>query len=74
MKYTKKDIQALFTYHSPINIDVSRFERIREDARRLGETIIACSEPNIDQERSIQKLRDCVYLAIASIVVPKVGE
>ena len=74
MKYSEKDIETLFTYHNPTDIDLTRFEKIREAAKELGRMIIEHGGQEVDQERSICKLRECVFYAIASIVVPKTGE
>lgn len=74
MKYSKKDIDTLFKYHNPSDIDVTRFAKIREAAKELGCMIIEHGGKDVDQERSIQKLRECVFYAIASIVVPNTGE
>lgn len=74
MKYTEKDIENLFKYHNPPNIDVNRFQFIRDAAKELGKSIIKNGGNEHDVERSLQKLRETVFYAIASIVVPKVGE
>ena len=74
MKYSNEHIENLFTYHKPTDIDQSRFTKIREAAKELGKMIIEYGGKEVDQERSICKLRECVFYAIASIVVPKIGE
>lgn len=71
MKYTNENIDSLFTYHNPSGIDLMRFEKIREAAKELGRMIVEHGGNEADEERAIQKLRECVFYAIASIVVPK---
>lgn len=72
-KYKRHDIEALFAYHDSTDIDTERFAMIRESAKILGKQIIKYGGEEDDIEVSIQKLRECVYYAIASIVVPKIG-
>lgn len=74
MQYKRKDIENLFTYHDVGEIETDGFQYIRESAKGLGRQIIKHGVDEQDIERAIQKLRECVYYAIASIVVPKSGE
>ncbi len=67
---TDQDIDILFTYHNPVSDAPQRFEEIRNAAKALGKAIIAHGGKESDIERSILKLRECVFYAIASIVVP----
>lgn len=68
-----KDIDTLFTYHNPGNLDPVMFEEIRNAAKVLGKLILKNGRQEVDVNASISKLRECVYYAIASIVVPKLG-
>lgn len=72
MKYTNENIDSLFTYHNPSGIDPMRFEKIREAAKELGRMIVENGGNEFDEDLAIQKLRECVYYAVASIVVPKI--
>lgn len=74
MKYKRNDIENLFTYHNGAEIETDGFLYIRESAKALGKQIIKHGNNEDDIERAILKLRECVYYAITSIVVPKVGE
>ena len=69
-----KDIDTLFTYHNPAGLDPARFDKIRNAAKDLGKCILENGGQEVDVNTSIGKLRECVYFAIASIVVPKLGE
>lgn len=66
----EKDIDLLFTYHTAPNIDPERFVKIRETAKSLGKTILACGREEQDIKRAILKLRECVFYAIASLAIP----
>jgi hypothetical protein len=65
-----KFIEKIFTYHNPKEIDPKRFEIIRESAKNLGRVILENGGSIEDVERSILKLRECVFYAIASIAIP----
>ena len=65
------DIEKIFTYHNPKDIDPNRFIEIREAAKNLGFKILQHGGSEEDIERSIIMLRQCVFFAIASIAIPK---
>ncbi len=65
-----EDIDILFTYHPAPNVDVKKFEDIRDAAKKLGILILKHGEQKKDKERAIEKLRESIYYSIASIVVP----
>jgi hypothetical protein len=71
-KYIEEKIQNLFTYHPANDVELRRFEEIRECAKQLARAIYRNGGHNRkdDISLSIQKLRECVFFAIASIVVP----
>lgn len=69
-----EDIEILFTYHNPAGIDPNRFTEIREAAKVLAHKILEHGGKDADSARAIQKLRECVYYAIASIVLPDFEE
>jgi hypothetical protein len=68
------DIETLFTYHPAPHLDAVQFDELRAAAKVLGKLIIKYGRQPGDMHASIAKLRESVYYAIASIVVPKVGE
>lgn len=67
-----RDERDLFTYHNPANIDPERFLAIRRKAKELAELIKLHGGNWDDQDRAIEKLRECVFYAIASIAIPEV--
>lgn len=66
----KNRIEDLFTYHNPVNIDPHRFTIIRESAKTLAHNINEHGGDPKEIEMSILKLRECIFYAIASIVLP----
>lgn len=70
----ENDIEKLFTYHNPGDLDPLLFEEIRNAAKILGKIILKNGRQEVDVNASISKLRECIYFAIASIVVPKLGD
>jgi len=74
MKYNSEDIDNLFTYHNPSDLDPNRFTLIREAAKSLGKIIIENGGKESDIEKSLNKLRESVFYAIASIIVPNLSE
>lgn len=69
-----RDERDLFTYHPASNIDPQRFLNIRSKAKELAETIKKDGGNWDDQDRAIEKLRECVFYAIASIAIPEVED
>ncbi|HEY5235260.1 MAG TPA: hypothetical protein VIJ14_03695 [Rhabdochlamydiaceae bacterium] len=65
------DIDILFTYHTATDVAQTRFTEIREAAKHLGRMILSHGGKEEDKRLSIQKLRESVFYAIASIAVPK---
>lgn len=67
----KNRIDELFTYHNPSDIDPNRFTAIREAAKSLAYTINEMGGDESEKRLAIYKLRECVFYAIASIVLPQ---
>lgn len=65
------DIDKIFTYHNPSNIDPKRFEEIRNAAKNLGHQIMIHGGNKEEKNRAIIKLREAVFFAIASIAIPE---
>lgn len=70
----EQDIEKLFTYHNPKDLDPLLFDELRNSAKVLGNLILKHGRQEVDVNASISKLRECIYFAIASIVVPKLGD
>lgn len=67
-----KENRDIFTYHTADNISITRFKEIRDSAKILHNKILINGENEQDIERAIEKLRECVFYAIASIAIPEV--
>lgn len=65
---TDAELDELFTYQNPTNIDPCRFDEIRLNAKKLAWSINENGGWSEDKKRAIMKLRECVFFAIASIV------
>lgn len=69
---TPKEIDEIFTYHNPVGIDPERFEKIRNAAKQLGVAILDNGGYKPDVNKSVDKLRECIFYAISSIVFESV--
>ncbi len=67
----ENDIENIFTYHNPTDIDPQIFKEIRDNAKELGKKILKYGHRQEDIIQAILKLRECVFYSIASIVIPK---
>jgi hypothetical protein len=63
------DIENIFTYHPPTKDQKLRYEAIREDAKKLAQTIVNQTPPCADQTAAIRKLREAVMTANAAIAL-----
>lgn len=68
-----RHVDLLFDYHNPSDVAAERFSDIRLAAKVLARTIIKHGghDRMRDIDRSIDKIREAVFYAIASIVIPK---
>ena len=69
---TCSEISNWFSYHTPENNQSSRYEKIRNEAKKLAFKIIFLTPESEEQKDSIQKLRECVMLANAAIACNEV--
>ena len=60
-------IDNWFTYHQPMQDQVHRYNRIREEARKLAFVIRDSCPPGADTTAAIRKLREAVMTANAAI-------
>lgn len=72
--YTNDEIEKLLTYQTCDHIDAERFTKIRDAAKTLGKAINEFGGEDSDKMKSFQKLRECVFFAIASIVFEETKE
>jgi hypothetical protein len=66
---TEKEIDKLFTYHTPTNESVGKLVDVREAARVFAKVIEQAVPDSADKTASFRKLRDCVMTCNAAIVL-----
>jgi hypothetical protein len=66
---TQKQIEELFTYHTPKDDQPARYQAIRDKAKELAQVIVDNTPGSADQSAAIRKLRECVMTANASIAL-----
>lgn len=64
-------INQQFTYHTPTEQQTIDMAALRYAARLLAVEIVHSCPPNADRTVAIRKLRECVMMANASIVIPQ---
>ena len=64
---TSEQLDNWFRYHAPVADQSTRYARIRDAAREFARVIVEHTPEGDDQTRAIQKLRESVMLANASI-------
>lgn len=64
-----EDLDEIFTYHAPTEVDVKRYEAIRESGRLLARTIIENSPQCADQTMAIRTVREAVAWANAAVAL-----
>lgn len=67
-----KETRDVFTYHSADHVASERFTSIRKAANILFNAIYENGGNEHDMARATEKLRECVFYAIASIAIPEV--
>ncbi len=68
---TDAELDEIFTYQNCANIPPERFQEIRNSAKSLAWSINKNGGVQADKDLAIQKLRECVHFAIASICFEK---
>ena len=64
---TTAEIENLFSYHTPNQEQIAKYQVIRNTARSLALTIMDNTPMCADQAAAIRKLRECVMTANAAI-------
>jgi hypothetical protein len=67
MPVGKKDLDNLFTYHSPKGSQPDQYAKIREAAKNLADVILDNSPQCADQQAAIRKVREAMMTANAAI-------
>lgn len=68
---TDAELDELFTFQNCVGVPNQRFQEIRDDAKKLAWCINKNGGLQSDKDLSIEKLRECVHFAIASICFEK---
>lgn len=63
------DVERTFTYHAPKGDQVERYQRIRDDAKRLALTIQECSPASAEQTLALRDIQRGVMMANAAIAI-----
>ena len=63
------DLKHLFQYHSPRPDQLPKYEAIREAGKAFAEIILANTPRGTDQNTAIQKIRETVMVANASVAL-----
>lgn len=67
MRVSNADIENWFTYHAPRADQLPRYERIRDEARKLAFVIRDSCPESADTTAALRKLREAVMTANSSI-------
>lgn len=63
------DVDNTFTYHAPKGDQTERYQRIREDAKRLAKTIQECTPASAEQTLALRDVQRGVMMANAAIAI-----
>jgi hypothetical protein len=63
------DIDRVFQYHSPFGDQPTRYEGIRNNARRFAQLIQSFCPESAEKTIALRKLQECVMFANASIAI-----
>lgn len=68
------DIENWFTYHSPTESQAVRYQKIRDAAKYLAQTISECCPDCADRTAAFRQLRETVMTANQSIACNETAE
>lgn len=74
MPVTNDDLENWFTYHSPTNDQLWRYDRLRTAAKQFAAEILRSTPPGPDQTAAIRKVREAVMTANAAIACAVVDD
>jgi hypothetical protein len=63
------DIFQIFTYHPPKADQLSRYERIRSQAREFAMVLLETCPHSAERTLAVRRLQECVMMANASIAI-----
>lgn len=61
------DPNQVFMYHPPREDQIGRYERIRKEGKSLANVLLQFCPVSDDRDVALQKLRECIMWANASI-------
>jgi len=64
---TKANLENWFTYHSPTQDQLPKYQAIREAGKAFAEVVVANTPPSADQTAAVRKIREAVMTANQSI-------
>lgn len=64
---TKETLETLFTYHTPSEDQIPKYERLRSKAKELAEAILEETPTCADQQAALRHVREAVMTANAAI-------
>ncbi len=74
MTMTNEQTYRIFSYHKPIGDQASRYESIRDEAKRLAHIIQTCCPESREKSLAITNLQQTVMWANASIAINETYE
>lgn len=66
---TATDLDDIFSYHTPDEKQIAKYQTIRSTAKLLAQVILDNTPGCPDQTVAIRKLRECVMVANAAIAL-----
>jgi hypothetical protein len=66
---TPEQIENIFTYHAPDVFQAERYEKIREEGRRLAVTLLRLCPESAERTKAIRNLQQTIMWANASIAI-----
>jgi hypothetical protein len=67
MTISAQDLENWFTYHSPTDEQLPKYQAIRNAAKALASTIVANTPPSADQTAAVRKVREAAMTANQAI-------
>jgi hypothetical protein len=69
MPVTNANVEEVFTYHAPDQVQIEQLQRVRLAAKELARVILENVPGSADQQASLRLLREAVMTANAAIAL-----
>ncbi len=66
---TQKELDSIFTYHSPIGDQSERYGQLRSYGKQLAESIVGLTPSSREQTIAIRKVQEAIMFANAAIAI-----